>query len=67
MVLPDDQVSLWTAVAVILLPAALLVLNRVITPAVDATEPPVVSSTIPIIGHLIGMLTEKGSWYRRLQ
>jgi hypothetical protein len=66
MILPSDSVATWTAAVVVGLTAALFALNSVASAPIDAAEPPVIKPTIPFVGHLINMLTEKGSWYRRL-
>ena len=33
----------------------------------DPREPPLLSQTIPIIGHVIGMLRKKGRYYVQLR
>ncbi len=47
---------------VILALAAICLLNYYLMPTHDANEPPVVSSSIPYVGHIIG-LVQHGSRY----
>ncbi|KAH7161522.1 cytochrome P450 [Dactylonectria macrodidyma] len=42
------------------------ILQRLIFPKFGPREPPVLSSRIPVIGHLISLMREKTSFYRRL-
>ncbi|KAH7312697.1 cytochrome P450 [Stachybotrys elegans] len=66
MILPTDSVAIWTAATVVGLTAVLFALNSVASATIDPAEPPAIQPTIPFVGHLISMLTERGSWYRRL-
>lgn len=55
----------FTLVAIAVLSMA-FILQRLIFPKFGPREPPVLSSRIPVIGHLISLMREKTSFYRRL-
>ena len=44
----------------------LIFLLKFIFPSFDLREPPVLRPKIPVFGHVISMIREGTSWYRRL-
>ena len=50
---------------VVAIPLAVLV-RHLISPAYDPREPPVIKPKIPLIGHIISMVTEASGYYQRL-
>jgi hypothetical protein len=44
--------------------AALVFLNYVFTPRMDPNEPPLIKPRIPIIGHIIGVITQQSGYHR---
>ncbi|KAK0705324.1 cytochrome P450 [Lasiosphaeris hirsuta] len=62
--LVDDVGSSPTKyVVVAAVSAAVLLIRWALTPSVDSREPPVMKPTIPIIGHIINMLTQQGEFH----
>ncbi|KAJ3512264.1 hypothetical protein NM208_g15346 [Fusarium decemcellulare] len=55
--------AVWTTA--ILAGAALLsLLNRLLTPRLDPLEPPAVKPTVPLIGHIIGIIRHQSDYHR---
>jgi hypothetical protein len=50
----------------IALVAALVLLGRLLAPKIGPSEPPILKPRIPFVGHIIGMMREKNSFYQRL-
>ncbi|KAF4466265.1 7-alpha-hydroxycholest-4-en-3-one 12-alpha-hydroxylase [Fusarium albosuccineum] len=55
--------AVWTTA--ILAGAALLsLLNRLLTPRLDPLEPPAVKPTVPLIGHIVGIIRHQSDYHR---
>lgn len=61
-----DQSLLSTMVLILIAPILLFSLKKIFYPTVDPREPPIVRPTIPFVGHIISMIRERASWYKRL-
>jgi hypothetical protein len=46
--------------------AALVFLNYAFTPRMDPNEPPLLKPKIPLIGHIIGVITEQSDYHRTI-
>ncbi|KAK5664333.1 hypothetical protein OQA88_554 [Cercophora sp. LCS_1] len=55
------------ALTAFLLPLAILFLKAAYFPSIDSREPPLQRSTIPFIGHIVGLIRESASYFTRLQ
>ncbi|KAM5347244.1 hypothetical protein ACJ41O_010249 [Fusarium nematophilum] len=62
----NGNFSSATAVTTALLAGAaiLSLLSRLLTPRLDPREPPVVKPTIPLIGHIIGIIRHQSDYHR---
>lgn len=65
MMVLENTPLLAATVAVIVAVATVLV-QKWLSPTVDAREPPLVPPRIPVIGHIISMIREKAGFYTRL-
>lgn len=70
---PDAPFSQWqkrtspAVLSVVLaLPVLFVLLKRLLFPTFDPREPPVLRPRVPFIGHVIALVSERSSWYRRL-
>ena len=65
---PDTVASLRPGIVTTLatLLITLYALKRVLYPAVDPREPPVLRPTIPFVGHVISLIREKTNIFDRL-
>jgi hypothetical protein len=61
-----DNISLATAALAFSVPAVLLLLQTLLLPKLDPSEPPFLKPRIPFMGHVLSMFLEKASFYRRL-
>jgi hypothetical protein len=58
------QLPLWATLAC--LAVFLFALRKLLKPKSDGREPPSVSSSIPVVGHLIGLIRYKVFYYQLL-
>lgn len=56
----------YTTLALTSIPLVLVAISRIVSPKFDNREPPPLWPTIPLIGHIISLLREQASFYRRL-
>jgi hypothetical protein len=61
-----ESTPLLTAIVAVILAAAAGLVQKWLSPTVDAREPPLVPPRIPVIGHIISMIREKAGFYTRL-
>lgn len=59
--------KLSATVVVVLIALAIAALMKLLTPAMDPCEPPLVKPTIPIIGHIIGIVQHQSSYHKILR
>ncbi|KAI8651201.1 hypothetical protein NCS55_01363700 [Fusarium keratoplasticum] len=52
--------------AAIIIPLLFVGLKKLLYPTFDPREPPVLRPRIPFIGHIVGMIRERSSWYIRI-
>lgn len=58
----ESPVRFYMAAAV-LLAALFMSVCRIATPRVHPQEPPLVKPRIPLVGHIVGLLTEKSQYF----
>lgn len=56
----------YTTIALAAIPLLMVAISKLISPKFSPQEPPPLWPTIPIIGHLIGILREPTSFYPKL-
>lgn len=61
-----ENTPLLAAIAAVILAVATVLVQKWLSPAVDAREPPLVPPRIPVIGHIVSMIREKTGFYTRL-
>ncbi|KAL6355413.1 hypothetical protein LRP88_11002 [Fusarium phalaenopsidis] len=52
--------------AAIIIPLLFVGLKKLLYPTFDPREPPILRPRIPFIGHIVGMIRERSSWYIRI-
>lgn len=60
-----SSVTVAVAVAVVV-PLVLVLTKKAFFLPLDAREPPVRRPTIPLVGHIIGLVRESGDYYQRI-
>jgi hypothetical protein len=65
----EGSVRTRVVMAVVALTIALLttILTRFSTPKLDPREPPLAKSTIPFIGHIIGIIQHQSNYHKVLK
>ncbi|CAM1505894.1 Fc.00g115310.m01.CDS01 [Cosmosporella sp. VM-42] len=67
MLSQDENWASPLVLAILLvLPLLLFFLKKLLFPTVDVREPPVLRPSLPFFGHIISMVKERSSWYKRL-
>ena len=63
----DLGLSTWLVMAMVAIGIIYLVLEHFLGISVDPKEPPLISSSIPYIGHVIGVLWNGSKYYSTLR
>ena len=66
MTQPENVSPTLLALSSVLLSLALVSLKRVLYPALDPREPPVLRPKVPFFGHTFSIVSDGGAYYDRL-
>ncbi|KAJ0164930.1 25-hydroxycholesterol 7-alpha-hydroxylase [Colletotrichum tanaceti] len=66
-VVEDVQRSTSSYVAVAVVLALAMFIHRVSSPEMDRREPPPMKPTIPVVGHLVGMIRHQSGYFKTLE